>query len=331
MPSRSIIASAVAVLLMPAAGVAAATSPVAAPDSIGIQLIGRPSSSPTDPRARSYIVERAAPGTRIRRRVEITNTTSSTAFVTVYPAAAVVRNGRLAFASARSGNELTGWTSVSRSTLPVPAGGSAFETVTIAIPAKASSKERYAVIWAQVSAPAPAGGGMTLVNRVGIRMYVTVGPGGTPAPNFVIGPLAGKRSTTGSLLVMATVHDIGRGTLGVHGSLMLTRGPGGVSAGPYPATMTRRLTADESAPVTVGLDGRLPRGPWHARLVLRSGAVQRTAVASITFPPNIAAEPAGTARPGLRSIVIAIVGLVLLVSAAVALWRIRRRAELKLR
>ena len=54
--------------------------------------------------------------------------------------------------------------------------------MTIAVPRDAAPGERYGVVWAEVRAAAPAAGGITQVSRVGIRIYLSVGPGGRPPP-----------------------------------------------------------------------------------------------------------------------------------------------------
>ena len=81
---------------------------------------------------RSYIVERVAPGTTVRRRIEITNTTSSTADIAIYPAAADLR-GTFRFASGHGRNELSSWTSASQLVLRLAPGTRAVETVTIVV------------------------------------------------------------------------------------------------------------------------------------------------------------------------------------------------------
>jgi hypothetical protein len=237
-----------------------------------------------DPLARSYIVGRMAPGASVRRSVEISNSTRTTATVTVYPAAAGLSRGRFAFAAGRSPNELSSWTSLSQPALRLPAGTKVFETVTVTVPRNASPGEHYAVVWAQVSTKAPAAGGVTLVNRVGIRMYLSIGPGGTPAPDFTIGRLTAKRSPDGELLVLATIHNGGGRTLAIAGTLTLSNGPGGLSAGPFPVTVGTALAPSASEPGTVRLDRRLPLGPWRVEIQLTSGLVHRTAAATLTFP-----------------------------------------------
>jgi hypothetical protein len=265
---------------------------IAGPGSIGIRLVDVPEDSRDDPQARVFIVERVAPGTSIRRRVEVINTTRSTVNIAVYSAAASLRRGRFGLAPGRTRNELSSWTRVSQGVLRLAPGTKTFETVTINVPKHASPGKRYAVIWAQASARAPAAGGVTLVNRVGVRMYVTVGKGGAPPANFAVSRLTAKRSANGVPLVVARVHNSGGRALQISGNLTLSQGLGGVRAGPFSVQLGTVLAAGDSEAVTVRLDKRLARGPWRAHMRLRSGLIQRVAVATITFPAR-----AGTAKP----------------------------------
>jgi hypothetical protein len=196
-----------------------------------------------------------------------------------------------------------------------------FETVTIKVPKSASSGERYAVIWAAVSGPAPAGGGVTLVNRVGIRMYVSVGPGGAPPSSFAIGVLTAERSATGEPLVAANVRNSGRQTLDIGGTLTLSAGPGGLRAGPFPVTLRAALAPGASEPASVRLDRRLPRGPWRAELRLTSGTIARNAVATISFPFVVPAAKPPAASPVIRG---GLILIALLAIAALILLFIRR-------
>jgi hypothetical protein len=184
--------------------------------------------------------------------------------------------------------------------------------VTIKVPRQASAGERYAVVWAQVSAPPPADGGITLVNRVGVRMYVPIGPGGALPGNFTIGPLIPQRSATGYPLVVATVRNSGRRTLDIRGTLTLSEGPGGLRAGPFPVKLGAPLAPNASEAAVVRLDKRLPRGPWRVTIHLTSGALARTSAATLTFPAAAGAA-AGSSSPTWA---IAIV-LALLVAVAV--------------
>jgi hypothetical protein len=315
--ARLIALSLIAGMIVPASSALAAGR-----GSIGIRLVDAPADSRGNPLARSYIVDRVAPGASIRRRIEISNTTRSTAAVAVFPAAASLHRGRFGFAPGHNQNELSNWTSVSRAVVHLTPGAKAFETATIEVPRNASAGERYAVIWAAVSAPAPASGGVTLVNRVGVRMYVSIGPGGAPPSNFVIGSLTAKRSATGRPLVVAQVRNSGQRTLDISGNLTLSKGPGGLRAGPFPVKLGTALAPRGSEWATVRLDKRLPRGPWRASMRLRSGLIQRVAVARITFPRHaVAAKPPAAKVASARSdnLILIVIILVVLIAALVLL------------
>jgi hypothetical protein len=311
---------------VPASAALAADRPTPDSGGIGIRLVDAATVTSGNPLARSYIVDRLVPGTDIRRRVEISNSTDATADVAVYPAAANVRQGRFGFAPGRRQNELSSWTSVSQDVLHLSPHTKALETVSISVPKRASAGERYAVIWAEVSAPAPAAGGVTLVNRVGVRIYLTVGSGGALRSSFTIGALTATRSTTGEPLVIAAIHNNGRRTLEISGALTLSGGPGGLRAEPFPVTLATALAPDDSELLTVRLDKQLPRGPWQARLLLRSGPIHREAAATITFPRR-AGEPRAVPAVSRHLIVVAIAILALLAVAAAALLLARRASR----
>jgi hypothetical protein len=281
---RLIVLSLLAGIIIPGSSALAALSqPTADPGSIGIRIVDvPPDSARSDPLALSYIVNRLAPGKSIQRRIEVSNNTRSMAAVAVYAAAAGLQHGEFAFGPNHSKNELVSWTSVSQNVVRLQPGAKAFETVTIRVPKDASAGERYAVIWAEVSTS--GSGGVKLANRVGIRMYLSVGSGGAPASNFAIGSLTAKRSASGQPLVVAKIHNSGKRTIAISGNLTLSKGPGGVRAGPFPVKLVVPLAPGSTRAVTVRLDKQLPRGPWRAQMRLKSRLIQRIAVATITFP-----------------------------------------------
>jgi hypothetical protein len=82
--------------------------------------------------------------------------------------------------------------------------------VTIATPGDAAPGEQYGVVWAEARS-APSGQGVIQVSRVGIRPYISVGPGGAPAPDFTIESLTAERSPDGRPMVLASVHNTGGG------------------------------------------------------------------------------------------------------------------------
>jgi hypothetical protein len=322
--TRLLALSALAVMLVPAGNALAAGS-----GGVGIRLVDVPAHSRTTPLARVYIVDQVAPGTTIRRRVEISNSTQYALPVQVYSAAAGLSHGRFAFAPGHRHNDISDWTSVSRQVLQLPPGARAFETVTVNVPRSATSGERYAVVWAQISAAGSASGGVRLVNRVGVRMYLSIGPGGALRTNFTIDSLTASRSRIGEPLVTAMIRNNGRRTIEIGGNLTLSKGPGGLRVGPLPATLTTALAPGDTRPLTVRLDKRLPRGPWRAQMRLRSGLIHRGAVARITFPrahSATATSPRTAAVSRRLMAIIAIILFVLLAGTASALVLARRGA-----
>jgi hypothetical protein len=309
------------VLALAAAGSAQARAPTG---GIGVRLLDLPARASLDPRARIYIVDHVAPGTVIHRRIEISNTTASTASVVTYPAAASLGKGTFQGAAGHTRNELSTWTRVQPGVSRIPTGGRARAIVTIAVPRDASPGERYGAVWAEVRSPPPAAGGITQVNRVGVRMYLSVGPGGRPPADFTINSLTAKRSPDGRPTVIARVHNTGGRALDMSGTLKLRAGPGGLSAGPFPAKLGTTLAIGETEPVTIALDERVPAGPWEARVTLRSGLIVRSTHATITFPT---ATRKAASWPYL---IPALVGLVLLLGTT-ALLLVRRGRSVRRR
>jgi hypothetical protein len=105
----------------------------------------------------------------------------------------------------------------------------------------------------------------------------------------------------------------------MNGTLVLTDGPGGLSAGPYPARLGVTLAIGDTEPVAITLDKRLPDGPWKARVRLRSGLVGRTTYATLTFPDAIDA-PHSSSVPWIP-----LGGVVLGLMLSAAIIRQRRR------
>jgi hypothetical protein len=284
-----------------------------------VQLLEVPLAEAKDPRARIYIIDHLHPGTTIHRRIEISNTTASNQHIVSYPAAAAISQGAFVGDAAHTPNELTTWTSVLPGAFEVPPGGHAIATVTIAVPRNAPPGEQYGVVWAETRSPAPAGGGITQVSRVGIRLYLSIGPGGAPASKFTIDSLTGKRSPDGQPEVVASVHNSGGRALDMSGTLQLSAGPGGLSAGPFAANLGTTLAIGATEPITIMLDKQIPDGPWHALVTLRSGLLQRSAHATVSFPAT------GTSRsPYFTYLVVAGLVILLLLGTLMAL-HIRRR------
>jgi hypothetical protein len=312
------VAGAVAGALLLALTVTGSAHARADGSGIGLRLLDVPSTASLDPRARIYIVDHLAPGTVIHRRIEIANTTASGARVALYPAAASLGKGSFLGTAGHARNELSTWTRVSPGTSDVAAGKRMKAVVTIAVPSDAAPGERYGVVWAEVRSTPAAGGGITQVNRVGIRMYLSVGPGGPPAADFAITAVTATRSRDGQPTVIATVHNTGGRAVDMSGTLRLGAGPGGLKAGPFPAQLGTTLAIGDTEPVTIPLDKRLPAGPWKARVDLHSGLVKRHAQTIITFPP--AAREANS----WSSFVIALAALALALGLTAVMVAFRR-------
>ncbi|MEU4835474.1 hypothetical protein [Streptosporangium sp. NPDC023615] len=242
----------------------------------------------------------------------------------LYPAAADVVRNRFHLLPGRAQNELTGWTSLNRTSLEVPPGGTGTAKVKIAVPGTASRGERYGVIWAQVGTPRDPSRPVRIVNRVGVRVYLDIGRGGEPPSDFRIENLTPARAPDGAPQLAALVRNTGGRTLDMSGTLWLSEGPGGLQAGPFPADRGVTLTPGSAAPVTVTLDSRVPNGPWKGRLTLMSGVVRKTVTATFTFPDAGRGPPVEPDRD-LLPLIGLVAGLVMLPAAAAVLVTRRRR------
>lgn len=303
------------------------------PQTVGIRIIDVPTSRSDDPRAREYIVDHLAPGKTITRRVELRNDTSTAQVIQLYGGPASIDGGNLKFADRGTASDLTSWTKVDPPSVRPDAKAKAVATVTIAVPAGASPGERYGVVWAELAPATPPGGGVTAVNRVGVRIYLSVGPGGEPASDFAITAFEATRNADGSPQLAATVRNTGGRAVDLSGELRLTNGPGGLSAGPFAAKLGTTLGVGQTEPVLVALDSAIPKGPWDARIVLRSGTTEREATARVTFPeaPATAAAPVTTTSSSGRSplVPLALGGAALAGVTGTAVVFARRRSNRK--
>lgn len=308
-------------LTLSISAVFAAESPVT--EGIGIRLLDIPAAAQTDPRARSYIVDHVAPGTTIERRVEVQNNTSGRQSIDVYAAAAEVSKDSFVGLDREARNELTEWTTVETPTVDLAAGESAEVPVHIDVSPDAPEGEQYAALWAEVRSAPAEGTQVVTASRVGIRVYLSVGPGNGPPASFSIGELAAGRTADGAPQVTADVTNTGGRALDVQGELLLTDGPGGLSAGPAFLDGTVTIAPGETAPVSVTLAPELPAGSWHAQLDLKSGLVKAQGTAELAIPEIGAfqAEP----ETGNRLLIAALLAATVLLLAGAALWSYRRR------
>jgi hypothetical protein len=306
-------------------------APITADGGVGLRLVEAPVAAGNDPRARVYIVDHLAPSAVISRRIEISNSTAASAHVVLYSGAASIVGGAFLGTAGRRADELSSWTSVNPAAYDIPPGARVRATVTIKIPRDATRGEQYAVVWAETRSARPTGGGLTQVSRVGIRLYVSVGPGGAPRSDFTVDSLTAGRSADGRPVVLAAVHNTGARALDMSGSLRLHDGPGGLIGGPFPVALGVTLGIGDTEPVKIVLDKRLPAGPWRAQVTLRSGLLERTVEATITFPQTGMSPPVKITPVQARRLKPAVAGLALLLLVAVCvplvLRRPRRRAD----
>ncbi|MDV7196878.1 hypothetical protein R4172_04795 [Rhodococcus kroppenstedtii] len=312
---------------------AGAEPPIAAQDppsggaGVGIQLLEAPVSLVDDPRARIYIVDNLPPGTVIDRRVAVTNTSDAPTTVRLYPAAAEIGKDGFVFGNERTQNELSSWMSVTPSEVQLPPGQSAEAIVQVAVPPDATEGERYAVAWAEVDTPTP-GGAIAARSRVGIRAYVSVGPGNGPPEEFLVSTITPSRAASGAPEVQIGIDNTGGRALDPSATVTLTGGPGGLSAQPTNGSGDS-IAPGASGTLTVALDPALPDGPWTADVSVTSGRVSREGSASVTFPEagtGTSAELATTRNGGVPFWVWILVAGFVAIAIGVAVTARRRTA-----
>jgi hypothetical protein len=299
--------------------------------TIGLRLLDQPADSADDPRARIYIIDHLVPGTKIQRRIEV-STIGTPAQLYLYPAAATITNGSFLGEPDETPNDLSTWTSVTPNDIALTSNQVATATVTISVPNEAAPGEHYGVVWVQARTPT-IGDKVVQVNRVGIRLYLSIGSGGPPAADFEITSLAAGKSLDGIRTVVANVTNTGGRALDISGELHLRSTSGDLRAGPYLADLGATLAIGVTEPVTIAITTELPVGPWDAEITLRSGLVERSATAELTFPaagvsrsvPATPIDPGGSSLAVLALALAAIALLTLLVAFVIAIAVVRRR------
>jgi len=317
MLAAAVLTVAAAALTPALAGSAQAVSRPPPAGVFGIRLVDIPVNEADNPRAYRYIIDHLNPGTTIHRRVQVANLTTSAARVTLYPDAAIIRAGSFVGDAGQTPSYLTTWITLSRHSVSLAPHTRAMVTVTIQVPPTASPGNLYGVIWAQETNLGKTSSGVNIIetNRVGIRIYLNVGPGGPSPVNFDITSIRGTRSPRGQFMVAAQVNNTGGQAIDATGTLKLTNGPGGLSAGPYKEPSVT-LAPGQSQPITVVLNKQMPQGSWRATIDETSGITQRSAGATIDFYP---------VRSKRLYLILAVVLIVLLLlAAALAVWLIRR-------
>jgi hypothetical protein len=171
------------------------------------------------------------------------------------------------------------------------------------------------------------------VNRVGIRIYLSVGGEEEPATQFELERFTPVRDDDGRPGIDVDACNTGGRAIDLEASLSLTDGPGGTSAGPFESSGgALTLGPGECGPVRVRAPADLPVGPWKARATLRSGRFSETAEATIKFP-GVGAQQGDPVRPervtdsGWGWLLILLALLLLLLALALLLWWLWRRRQ----
>ena len=294
-------------------------------DGIGIRLLEIPANRMDDPRSHVFIVDHVMPGTTFDRRLEVYSTSREPQHVELYAAAAGISGGRFTFAPERTSNELSEWVRLDRSSVDLPPNGRAQVKATVTVPEWASTGERYAVVWAQVSSDRPGSkGNVKLVHRVGIRSYLDVGSGGEPPSDFEIGEVVPGRTEDGELKIVIAISNTGERALDFDGELSLSDGPSYLRAGPFPVNRDTTLAPGDEGNVSALMGKDLPEGPWRFHLSLRSGRVSHTATGMLTFPEKPGTLGLSGSWDSPWTLALAGAGLIALIAGAVLLVAFRR-------
>jgi hypothetical protein len=167
---------------------------------IGIGLINIPASFTNIPNSAEWILERLTPDTTTTREFQVMNSTDKPMFVVIYPGAATNNKGVFVGAPRGVTNELTSWSTVTPKSATIPAHQRIQGSITITVPTDAEPSMQYGLIWAQTTVG--TSGGVTQVNRVGIRMYDPVGD--FVVPEYVSKAPTNSTSTSGAVSARAS-------------------------------------------------------------------------------------------------------------------------------
>jgi len=287
----TVVAASMTLAAASAAVAATATKPKAAPaQRFGTRLVDVPVSEADNPRALRYIIDYLPTGTTIHRRILVMNFETRTANFIVYPDAAQISHEQFTGEAGATRSELTGWISVQHSAVTLAPGASEMDMITIKVPLGATRGEHYGVIWVQQEAYVHGanGFGVNEIDRVGIRIYLAVGQGGAPPTVFAITSMTGSRSAKGQPSLVVHVDNTGGRAVDLDGTMRVTGGPGGTSAGPFPSQQIVTLAPGQSGNMTFAPPKSLPDGPWQAKVTLVSGITTTTGTQTVQFGAVVA-------------------------------------------
>ena len=329
----TVLVAALTAVCVPASQPAGALASFHCPPGLGIGLREEPKALAKDPRAAHAIIDFVAPGTTFTRKILVCNGDNARIHVDLYGAGAKIHQGSFDINSAPGADAISQWVSVQPKSLELEPGASEIVEATVAVARDAPAGEYYGAVVA--ARPPSAQTGIAVAARAGVRIYLAVGTGGLPPTDFRIDSLTAARQSDGTPYVLAQVTNIGKRAIDLSGNLTLTKGPGGLSAGPFPAKLGTTLAPGQSEPVTIPLDKALPAGPWLATLDMKSGLIEHKAQATITFPKSSGTKavpvkaksvPLTKNRDVVVPIAIALL-LFLLILLFLIWWRRRKRDD----
>lgn len=291
-----------AVLLLafnPARAMAAPGAPDAATSagSIGIRLADVAENLRDDPRANIYITDNLPPGGKVTHHVTVSNNTDSPQTIDIYAGPATLTDGTFTVAERGETSALTSWIAVGQDKVHLDAGDSVDVPVVINVPSDAPEVEQYGAVWASLAQISE--GGVTQVSRVGVRIYLSVGEGNGPPADFRIDNLSPMRSPDGSASLVANVTNTGGRAVDLSGALILSGGPGGLTADPVNAEYATIAPGQEGkVEFVIPNSSSLPAGPWQAQVKLESGFNKHDLSASVTFPEKGVGDTVGASGSG---------------------------------
>lgn len=299
-----------------------AIAEIQSPGGIGIRLVDVPVDELNNPRALAYIIDALPPGTTIRRRVEVSNSTSRTQHVTVYAGGSAIVDDRFVPAAP---DELSSWMQVAPGSLTLAPGSKRMVMVTIAVPRGATNGERYATVWAQIKLPTSATQRIAEVEQVGVRVYLDVSHG-APSSDFRIGKVTGAPGPGGSTIISADVTNTGQRAVDISGTATLASADGQIHAGPYKQDNAVTLPLGGSGATRFTVRQALPPGRWNAVVTLRSGTTVHTVSGTIAVGKASTLKPASSGGSTWVVAVVAVAAGLAVVGGGAVVVR-RRRGE----
>jgi hypothetical protein len=268
----------------------------------------------TPERERSYVVRELAAGTGFDDALEARNLSDRALDLVVEPVdAAVTDDG--SFAPGTTTTAEGGWLRVTPNRLRVPARGSVRVALRVDVPRHAAPGDHVAAVVVR-KAKAPDGTGVQVVNRVGVRVYLTVtapagGVAAAPRRAFELRALRWVADRN----FEADVANVGNLLVEPLGTLTIARGDFGTTVD-VPVLGTVRPSAVATLPVRTA--GKLEPGRYEARLRLRlvqGGPEQEQRVTFDVPRPRARSEEPDDGLP-LLPLLLAVAALALVVGLA---------------